>query len=195
MRSLPVLCVLSALLILSGCNRNLGGATYTSGNTVGKVVYGKIVSARQVTVQDNDQLGQNTAGMLAGGVLGGIAGSGAGGGTGNSLATAGGAIAGATLGAYVQDQLSTATGYEYIIKLEGSQRQDGRTGSRGNNRRRFGVGADSGEVAQDVNDSIQMDSTSSGTIAVVQQDEAMLRRGQRVMVIYSDDRPRVVPAD
>lgn len=176
----------AAAVLAGGCARNLDGATYTSGNTIGKVTYGTIVSARAVTVKDNDKLEKNALGGLAGGVAGGVAGSSVGGGTGRSLATVGGAVLGAVAGAYVQDQLTTQTANEYIVQLDSPRYTD--TATRKNVK---WTGNDS--VAQDVKDSMHTAQTESDAISIVQTDTVMLQPGTRVMVVYNDDRPRVVP--
>lgn len=175
----------SAITLLAGCARNIDGATYTSGNTVGKVTYGTIVSARQVTVKDHDKLEQNGLGGLAGGVAGGVAGSTIGGGTGKGLATVGGAVLGAVAGAYVQDQLSTQNGIEYIVQIDSPRYKDSAA-----KKNVTWKGNDS--VAQDVKDSMHTAQTESDAIAIVQSDAVMLQPGTRVMVVYNDDRPRVV---
>ncbi len=181
-----VFALLSAAILASACARNLDGNTYTSSNTVGKVTYGTIVSARQVTVKDNDKLEQNALGGIAGGVAGGVAASTVGKGTGKSVATVGGAIAGAVLGAYIQDQLSTQTGVEYIVQLDAPRYDTGSSKVDITER-------NSGSVADDIKNSIHTAPTQSDAIAIVQTDEAMLQPGTRVMVVYNDDRPRVVP--
>jgi outer membrane lipoprotein SlyB len=106
-----------ALAMLAGCARNLEQDVYTSGNTVGKVVQGVIVSARPVTVKDQDDTSNAGVGALGGGVAGGVAGSAIGKGKGSALAAVGGAIAGAVIGAYAEDALSTQSGMEYVVKL------------------------------------------------------------------------------
>lgn len=185
MRTIFTLAAVAALA--TGCARNLDGATYTSGNTVGKVTYGTVVSARGVTVKDHDKLQDNTAGGLAGGVVGGVAGSAFGGGTGNSLATVGGAVLGAVAGAYAQDQLSTQSAYEYIVQLD-SPRHSTHT-----MREEYTFkGRDS--IADELNDSVHTAQTQSEAISIVQSDEVMLQPGTRVMIVYNDDRPRVIPA-
>lgn len=181
----PFLALLMSAALITGCARNIDGNTYTSGNTVGKVTYGTIVSAREVTVKDNDKLEKNALGGLAGGVAGGVAGSSVGGGTGKGLATVGGAVAGAVLGAYVQDQLTTQTGIEYIVQIDSPRVSD--TGKKEDVTIR-----NRNSVAQDINESIRTTPTESDAIAIVQTDSIMLQPGTRVMIVYSDDRPRVV---
>lgn len=182
-RSILIAC--TAALLLAGCSRNLDGDTYTSGNTVGKVTYGTIVSARTVTVKDHDKLEQNALGGLAGGVAGGVAGSSVGGGTGKGLATVGGAVIGAVAGAYIQDQLGTQSAFEYIVQLESPRHTGTAT-------KKDVTVKGSGSVAQDIKDSMHTAETESDAIAIVQGGEVMLPVGTRVMVVYSDDRPRVI---
>lgn len=178
-----------AALSLAACGRNLDSSTYSSGAPVGKVVYGTVLSARQVTVKDNDDSQKNVLGGVAGGALGGVAGSSIGGGTGRSLATIGGVIAGAMLGSAAEDQLSTSTGNEYIVQLDAAKAPANKT-LRTQERLDIGRG---GSVSNDINQSIQLDETASNAIAVIQQDAVMIAPGTRVAVIYSDDRPRITP--
>lgn len=176
-----------APLALSACSRNLDSATYTSGNPVGKVVYGTVLSARQVTVKEADKLQDNAMGGLAGGVAGGVAGSAIGGGTGRSLATVGGVILGAVAGAAIQDQLGTTEGTEYIVQLDSSQKTVNKT-----IKKDYRIGS-TNSVDADINNAIQLSDTESNAIAVVQQDQVVIAPGTRVAVIYSDDRPRITP--
>lgn len=180
--------ILAATLALAACGRNLDSATYTSSNPVGKVVYGTVISARQVTVKDTDSSKNNVLGGVAGGALGGVAGSTIGGGSGKSLATIGGVIAGAMLGSAAEDQLSTSSGTEYIVQLD-----SGNKGSSNNVSKRDYRVSGKNSVSDDINQSIEMDSSATSAIAVVQQDAVVIAPGTRVAVIYSDDRPRIAP--
>lgn len=189
MKTVQNLILVTAMLALvTGCGRRLGGDVVTSNATVGKVVYGTVVSARQVTVKDSERLQDNAIGGLGGGLAGGIAGSSIGGGTGRGLATVGGAILGAVAGAAIQDELGTSSGMQYVVALDGAPSP---TPTRIKKDYRFS-GSDS--VKDDINQSIQMSDQATQSISVVQQDEVPIAAGTRVMVIYSDDRPRVVPA-
>lgn len=185
MKQLVIL--IAATALLAGCGRNLDSATVTSGSTVGKVVYGTVVSARNVTVKDNDSTKNNVLGGAAGGIAGGVAGSAIGSGTGKSLATVGGVIAGAALGSMLEDELSTSSGIEYVVQLDAAQRTTSDV-----SKRDYRIGGNQ-SVASDINQSIQVASQASEAISVVQQDSAPIAVGSRVMVIFSDDRPRVVP--
>jgi outer membrane lipoprotein SlyB len=177
-----------ALLALGGCARNLSQDVYTSNNTVGKVLTGTLVSARPVTVKDQDDTSSGGAGTLAGGALGGVAGSAVGDGTGQLLATVGGAIAGAVAGAYAEDALSTQGGMEYIIRLDHAQKK-----ASTKQRQEKDYSIDRGDaIADDIKDSVSVAETESDLISVIQSDDKPLQAGQRVLVIYNDDRPRVV---
>lgn len=178
--------MISVTLTLSACARNLDSNTYTSDNTVGKVVPGVIVSARAVTVKDADEVQDNTIGAVSGGLLGGVGGSTVGGGTGQSLATIGGAIAGAVAGAYLEDQLGTQEAAEYVVRLQGSAPE-------GTDTIKIDRTERGSSIEDDVKGSIEVTPSQSDYISVVQDDEALLKPGQRVLVIYHDDRPRVVP--
>lgn len=178
------------LIALSACARNLSSNAVVSSDEAGIVNRGTIISVRQVTVKDADQLGENGVGVLAGGVMGGIAGSGVGGGTGKGLATAGGAIAGAALGAAIQDELATSTGYEYIVKLTGGKNkryQDFRQ------EKEYVESRDS--VKDKLKKTINTADTETDLISVVQGTDVLLQAGQEVYVIYSTDRIRLVPAN
>ncbi len=180
--------LLASVSMLAACARNLDSNTVSSSSTGGKVVYGKIVSARPVTIKDNARLQDNTAGGLAGGAAGGIAGSALGRGKGSDIAAIGGAIAGAVLGAYAEDSLSTQNGFEYIVKLEGPASAKPVTKHRE-------VRTSHDSVKDDMDNSVQTASVTTNLVSIDQTDTQMIAKGTRVMVIYSDERPRVVPAD
>lgn len=187
LRMKNIVLVTVAALSLAACGRNLDSSTYTSGAPVGKVVYGTVISARAVTVKDTDSSKSNVLGGVAGGALGGVAGSTIGSGSGQSLATIGGVIAGAMLGSAAEDQLSTSTGNEYIVQLDGAKATTNNV-----SKRDYRIN-NTNSVSDDINQSISMDSTGSNAIAVIQQDAVMIAPGTRVAVIYSDDRPRITP--
>lgn len=182
------LVIVSALsvCILSACGRNLEGDVYTSSDTVGKVLQGTIVSAREVTVKDQDDL-NGSFGAIAGGVMGGISGSAVGGGTGQALATAGGAILGTIAGSVAEDALSTQAAFEYVIELNAAQRRSPDDVFREEGRYTRGS-----SVEDDIKSSIRTAPTQSEFISVIQADDTALAPGQPVLVVYHDDRPRVV---
>ncbi len=195
MRSLlrPLIITASCISLLAACNRTMDSATVNSGTSVGKVVYGTVVSARAVTIKDNDRIGDNVIGGAAGGVAGGVAGSSIGSGTGNDAAVVGGAIAGAILGAVIEDQLSTSSGFEYIVKLDAPKTPNVIT-RRANENLRIGTN-NANEVERDVMASAIPEESATDAISVVQQDDAQIAPGTRVMVIYRDDRARIVPTN
>lgn len=182
------LSILVFCLFLAACARDLGANSVVSTDEAGLVTRGTILSVRQVTVKDTDSLGKNGVGIIAGGVVGGIAGSGVGGGSGRGLATAGGAIAGAALGSVIQDELTTSTGLEYIVKLaesNGERQADYRQESR------YTVGSDS--IKNKLKNTINTPDTETNIISVVQGTDVVLTPGQQVYVIYSNNRVRLVP--
>jgi outer membrane lipoprotein SlyB len=182
--------VSAVALMLSACGRNMGGDVYSSDSSVGKVLYGTVVSARTVTIKDKESNKEPGVGAIAGGVAGGVAGSTVGGGTGSALSAIGGALAGAVLGNLAEDQLSTQSGMEYIVQLDApktpktiAKRSDERlTVNRGNS------------VESEVMSAAMPEESASDTISVLQQDTTPIGVGTRVMVVYRDDRARIVPA-
>jgi outer membrane lipoprotein SlyB len=178
-----------AIVALSGCSRNLSSDVYSSSATVGKVFYGAIVSARPVTIKENDRLQDNDTGILGGALAGGVAaGSTIGKGDGAAVAAVGGALVGAALGAVAEDQLGTTTGYEYIVQLDAPTTPVTPQGTNANINLTAG-----GAVAADMNRAMQMQAMQTQTVMVLQQDATPLQPGQRVMVVYQDDRARVRP--
>jgi outer membrane lipoprotein SlyB len=178
--------VLAILTFLSGCARDLDSDTYVDSSTIGLVLEGTVVSARPVKVKGADKLGNNTMGGLAGGVAGGVAGSAIGQGSGKAAAVAGGAIAGAVLGAVAESQLSTSDGIEYIIRVgQNNLAATAKTDS--------SVTFGGSSVGDKIKDSVQTDMKTE-LISVVQGKDVVFNVGQKVFIIYSDDRPRVVAA-
>lgn len=185
------LCMLATLAMVSACARDMSSNVVTSSAAVGKVLEGTIVSAQAVTIQDNDKLENNSLGMLTGGVVGGIGGSAFGKGTGQGLATAGGAVAGAVLGSMLQKQLSKSQGIQYVVKID-SRHVAAIPANTTTQKREYSYSDDS--IDSDVKNSIGMENMQTDLISVVQGNDIILQPGQRVMVIYNNDRPRVVPS-
>lgn len=181
--------VLSSILLTS-CARQMDADTYSSSNTVGKVLKGTILSTRPVTIKDNDRLTDNATGILAGGAAGAAGGSTIGKGNGNTAAIVGGAIAGAVIGALVEDQLSTQSGTEYIVQLDPTAIPAAPDNKR---RKSISVRGDKA-IDADIKESINVAETSTDAISVIQTDDVPLAPGQRVLIIYHDDRPRLVAA-
>jgi outer membrane lipoprotein SlyB len=180
--------ILTTLICLSvfACQRDLGSTVYTEQNTVGVVLDGVVVSARQVTVKTKDKLQDNTTGGLIGGVAGGLGGNNLGKGKGNTAATVGGALLGAALGAVIENELGTQKAMEYIVKVEGDNDD---TISRSTD---INIGGNS--VAQRLKNNVQTTKIKTKTISVVQGMEEVFAPGQKVYVIYNDDnRARLTP--
>lgn len=175
---------------LGACARNMDSNVYTSSSASGKAIEGVIVSARPVTIRENERLQDNALGGLAGGVAGGVVGSTIGKGSGNTLATVGGALAGAVAGAAVQQQLGKSQGYEYVIRVSPKYAHQHNSVYRSHER----VDVNNSRPSQDVSSSVSVSPSQTDLITVIQSDKTLLQPGQRVLVIYSDDRPRVVPA-
>lgn len=186
-----IISALCALLMLSACATNMRDDVVTSGASAGKVVYGTVVSYRAVTIKDSKELGGNAAGGLTGGVAGGVAASAIGSGTGSTLATVGGVVAGAILGAMVEDMLSTDEGREYVIKLDAPKNPNLVTERK---ERNVTVSGGANSIQDEVSASAIPSETEADAISVIQQDDAPIAVGTRVMVIYRDDGTRVVPA-
>ncbi len=177
-------------LMLTSCARDMSSDVYTDSNAVGKVLEGKVLSARQVTVKSSDKLQDNTLGMIGGGLLGAVAGSSVGGGTGKGLAAVGGGLLGATAGAYAQDKLGTSKGIEYVVRID---KKYVSSIPRNVHRKQISVGDNS--VDQDVKQSIAVEDTKTDLISVVQGTDTMFQAGQKVLIIYNNDRPRLAAAN
>ena len=175
-RQLAILAIVC--LGVSGCTRDLSSNVYTSDSTLSLTLEGTIVAARAVTIKNSDDPSNNTAGIVGGGLLGAAVGSNVGGGGGKTVATVGAGIAGAVLGAKLQEKLGTTNGLEYIVKIDMSKFKDGYY--EGNTAMR----------------NVLSTAKTSGLVTIVQSGkEAALREGQRVYVIFSDNRTRVIPAN
>lgn len=183
-----LLMLVACALLATSCGRNMAGNTYTSSSAAGKVLEGKIISVRKVTIKDHDRLGQNATGGLMGGAAGAGAGSAIGSGSGNTGATIGGAIAGAIAGAMIEDALSTSEGMEYLVKLDAKHKRSGTK-----HQKRINTD-EKNTVEQDIQTATAVES-STDIVSVVQAEDPALHKGSRVYVIYSDDRPRLTPAD
>ena len=177
------LIALTSLLSLAACGRDLASNTYTEGSTSGKVLEGVVISARPVTVKAHDKLQDNGTGALMGGAAGGVAGYQAGNGRGNTATTVGGALIGAVAGALIEDAVSTTEGMEYLVKLDAQYANDPNTKQTTVEFKRT--------KGNDPNISTN---SQTDIVAVVQKADASVGVGSRVYVVYSGDRPRVVPA-
>lgn len=179
---------LSALMLAS-CAKEMGATTYKSGNAVGKVLRGTIVNVQAITIRDNDSASQNGIGTLGGAAAGGAAASTIGQGDGKTVAMVGGAIAGAIVGALVEEELSTQAGYEYVVQLNAPAASSSATTRIDKTETRRYGGA---SMEDDIKKSIKTQESQSDMISVIQTDTQPLYVGQPVLIIYHDDRPRVV---
>ncbi len=171
-RNLMLFIALSTLL--SSCARDLSSNTYTSDSTLSSTLEGHIVDVRPVTVKDTDKMSDNMGGMLAGGILGGVIADSVG--RGNSIATVGGAIAGGLGGAALQQKLGESKGLEYIVKVDTTNLKDNYYGGSASMRNAISS------------------ATTSGLVTVVQGVDNPLPVGQKVYIIFSDKRTRVIAA-
>ncbi|MEQ9116011.1 MAG: glycine zipper 2TM domain-containing protein [Rickettsiales bacterium] len=169
--------ILFAVLFLTSCARDLDSDVYTADSTLSLTMEGKIINVRVVTIKNSDRLGNNSTGTLGGAALGGLAGSGMGKGKGAYAGAIGGAIAGGVAGAAIEGQLGKQQGYEYIIKVDTSK-----------------LKFDHFEGTKIMRDAISS-ATTSGMVTVIQGRDVKLQKGQKVYVIFSDKRARVIAAD
>lgn len=105
--------------LLTGCQADINSNQYSTG-AVGKVNTAtpcSVLSVRQVSVKNDNQLG-TVIGGLAGGVAGYSIGSGS---TAHNLGAIGGAVLGGLAGNATQGALSSQGGYEYVVKLDNGQ--------------------------------------------------------------------------
>jgi outer membrane lipoprotein SlyB len=180
---------LITILFLTSCAKQMDSNVYTSGAAVGKVIEGTVISSRPVTVKSSDKLQDNTMGMIGGGLLGAVAGSTVGKGTGQGLAAIGAGMLGAAAGAYAQDKLGNSDGMEYVIRIDKKY-----VNSIPENVNKRSVSFGDKSIAQEVSQSTSVQTTKTDLISVVQGKDTAFNPGQRVLVIYSDDRPRLAPA-
>jgi outer membrane lipoprotein SlyB len=118
-RFVKAVSVVSMLLIVSACARNLDPNVYSDrdADQVSDTFQGVVLSSRPVTVGGADSTLGNTTGLVVGGIAGGLAGNQIGNGSGQVAATVGGALVVAALGAVIQGEMSKQPGIEYIIKI------------------------------------------------------------------------------
>jgi outer membrane lipoprotein SlyB len=175
--SLRIFALFTIISLISGCARDLSSNTYTSSSTLSLTLEGKVISARPVTIKDNDKMSDNVGGMLAGGAMGAALGTGIGGGSGNTMAVVGTAIVGGLAGAAIQGVLSKDKGFEYIVKVDTSKLKSNYY--EGNAAMRNAISS----------------ATTSGVVTIVQGADNPIAVGQNVYVIYSDNRARVIAAN
>jgi outer membrane lipoprotein SlyB len=185
------LTIIGATLVLTtSCAKDLSGSTYVDSANAGVVLEGTVVSARPVKIKASDKLGgsgSNGLGMLGGGAMGGVAGNSFGKGTGNAAATVGGAILGAVLGNVIEDQLGQSDGYEYIVKVS-----EDNISNADNSDDNVSISTGNG-IKNKITNNTKIKAKTK-MISVVQGKDQIFSPGQKVYVIYSDDRPRLAPA-
>lgn len=171
--SLSLLC----LLLISGCARDLSSSTYTSDSTLNIILQGCILSKREVKIKENERLGDNSAGIVAGGLGGGLAAASSGN---NAAVVVGGAVVGSLAGAVIQSALGTSDAMEYIVEVDRSKLQENYyEGSR---------------LLRNALAAIR----ATGIVTIIQSKESkdsnVLRENQNVLVILSEKRTRIIPA-
>ncbi len=171
------LILFAVLTLLTGCARDLSDDVYTSDSTLSLTLQGEIITSRPVTIKESDKKSDNVLGGAIGAGSGAVLGSLVGKGAGNTLATLGGALGGGTIGVLAQDKLSQSRGIEYIIKLDITNLNTDQYASTPAMRNAASA------------------ATTGGAITVVQGAGRMIPEGQRVFVIFSGNRARVIPAN
>ncbi len=118
MKKFAFLLLLPFALTLAGCAAQIGVNQYDSSavGSVNRARMGTIVSVRQITVADSNGSLGTTIGGIAGGVAGSQIGSGS---TAAVLGAVGGALVGGAAGNMAQRGLSSQSGYEYVVQLDG----------------------------------------------------------------------------
>jgi len=187
---LTIVFCIATISSVASCSRNLSANNVVSTDEAGIVTEGTILSVRVVQISENDKLEGNGMGLLGGGIVGGLAGSGIGKGSGQGVATAGAAIAGAALGAAIQQELGKSDGFEYIVKLDGKDNE-----RYADVRIEKEVVENRNKIKDKLKKSINTPDTQSNIISVVQGKDTVLAAGQKVYVIYSTDRIRLIPAN
>jgi len=115
MRGLQVFAAFAmALLVLAGCQSNLGSDTYSrdEARRVQRVQMGTIVALRPVEIEGT----KTPIGSGAGAAIGGIGGSTLGGGRGSLVMAVIGAVAGGLLGAAAEEGLTRVHGVEITVR-------------------------------------------------------------------------------
>jgi outer membrane lipoprotein SlyB len=169
---------LFVLSFLAGCARDLSNSMYVSDSTTNFTLEGKIISVRPVTIRDSDRLQGNSTGLATGALVGGVAGSNVGGGSGKVAGAVGGAVLGGLVGAAMQDSLSTSKGLEYTVRVDV-----------------FNIKDTYYEGTAALRNIIAAARVNSGLLTIVQSEKDPLHKGQKVFIVFSDNRTRVIPAE
>lgn len=177
MKKILSFCTLSAAFLLASCARDLSSDVYTSSSTLSLTLTGEVISVREVTIQANDTLGANEAGIIGGGLGGAALGSAVSNRSNQGSGIIAGAVIGGAVGAIGQKMLSKSKGYEYIVKVDTSKLKDN-----------YYEGSKSMRAAIS-------SATTSGLVTIVQGKDKLLPVGSKVYVIFSDNRTRIIPVN
>ena len=175
------------LVSLSACGRHMASNIYNSNAPVGKAIEGVVISSKAITIKDNEKVSGNSLGGVAGAGIGAALGSGIGSRNGNTAATVGGTIIGNIVGSFIGDALSTQEGFEYIVKVK--------TSLKAKNYKKKNDISVGNSIDNDIKGSIELDSIHTNLISVIQGKDVVFQPGQKVLVVYHDDRPRLVAAN
>jgi len=113
------LLLLGTVLALAGCASSPSSANTVRRSETGRVhtvQRGEVIYVREVTIEGEAQGAGALAGGAMGFALGGLAG-----GQGRGVARVGGAVAGAAAGTAIERRVTTQTGVELTIELEGGE--------------------------------------------------------------------------
>jgi len=175
-----ILLICISAFLLTACARDLSSKMYLSDSTLSLTMEGQVVSVRPVIIKETDKLEENTLGLAGGGISGGLLGSIVATGTdsiGSTLvSTVAPTILGAVIGSIIESKLNESRSSEYVIKVDTDKLNgDSYTGS----------GAMRSAVSS---------ATTGGLITVIQKSESPIKEGQKVYVIFSEKRTRIIPA-
>ncbi len=164
--------LLGCALILTSCARDLSSDMYTSDSTMSLTMEGTVIAVRKVKINESDKLSDNSVGIMSGGAAGAALGMSSNEGAPMII---GGALIGGLVGAGIQNKLGQSDGFEYIVKIETEKLKD--TYYEGSSVMRSAISA----------------ARTSGIITIVQNTKDPLSEGQRVYLIVSDKRARIIP--
>ncbi len=163
---------LSIATLLGGCGRDLSTTSYVSSSTFNLTLEGVVLNVRDVTIKEGESGSEGFKGAAmgagAGGLAGGLLGQSGG-------AVVGGALIGGAIGAIAQQ--TSSAGYEYVIKINTSKIQD--EYYEGNSAMRNVIST----------------ARAGGIVTIPQGTDIRIPVGQKVYVIYSNNRARVIPAN
>lgn len=177
---------------LTGCASDMGSTDYVSANHTGKVLEGMVLSARPVTIRESDNLKKNSAGMVAGGLTGAVAGSMIGKGKGSSLAAVGTGLAGAAIGSLIEKKMSTQPGHEYVVRLD--PKYVGEYQQIQEETHNISINGKGKSVNDEVKSSVAVTQTKTDLISVIQGNDIVFQPGQKVLIMFNNDRPRLAPS-